>query len=132
MIAIIETYLPVKLLRAVLGSFFCPKIEELLPRSLWQAPLPRSTCVLLWAPSDRSNGPGWSTVFTMDQSSQTGVTPVRLAEHFARSDKFRELFTYGMDLVEETASFLDAEGRIAAKSLSKKINRPYTALSPCD
>ncbi len=65
----------------------------------------------------------------MDQSSQSGVKPVRLAEHFARSDKFRDLFSYGMDLVEETASFLDAEGRVAAKSLSKKSTAIYGAES---
>jgi len=65
----------------------------------------------------------------MDQSNLNGAKPVRLAEHFARSDKFRDLFTYGMDLVEETASFLDSDGRTAAKSLSKKATAIYGAES---
>ncbi|MGI9363871.1 MAG: DUF1465 family protein [Rhizobiaceae bacterium] len=53
------------------------------------------------------------------KKSQEGNRPVRLAEHFATSEKFSDLFSYGMDLVEETASFLDTEGRMAAKDLSK-------------
>ena len=53
------------------------------------------------------------------RKSQDGTKPVRLAEHFATSEKFSDLFSYGMDLVEETASFLDTEGRLAAKDLSK-------------
>lgn len=62
----------------------------------------------------------------MDQENSANRTaqPIRLAEAFAASGKFRDLFAYGMDLVEETASFLDTEGRQAAKSLSK----PATAL----
>ncbi len=51
--------------------------------------------------------------------------PVNLAEHFANSDKFCELFAYGMDLVEETAAFLDGEGRRAAKSMSKEAQAIY-------
>ena len=43
--------------------------------------------------------------------------PVLLAERFTRSERFRELFTYGMDLVEETASFLDTEGRAESENL---------------
>ena len=45
--------------------------------------------------------------------------PVSLAKHFTGSAKFRELFNSGMELVEETAGFLDGEGRIAAKDLSQ-------------
>lgn len=51
--------------------------------------------------------------------------PVKLAEHFAKSEKFRELFSHGMDLVEETASFLDTDGRIAAKKLSTSASAVY-------
>lgn len=54
---------------------------------------------------------------------------VRLAHHFAQSEKFRDLFSYGMDLVEETASFLDTEGREAAKQLSKPAMGLYGAES---
>lgn len=55
--------------------------------------------------------------------------PVRLAEHFANSEKFGELFSGGMDLVEETAAFLDGEGRQEAKLLSKPANALYGAES---
>ena len=51
--------------------------------------------------------------------------PIRLAEHFAASPKFKELFSRGMDLVEETAAFLDGEGREAAKTLSKGAGALY-------
>lgn len=51
--------------------------------------------------------------------------PVRLAEHFAASSKFKDLFTGGMDLVEETAAFLDGEGRESAKALSKTASALY-------
>ncbi len=51
--------------------------------------------------------------------------PVRLAEHFAASPKFKELFSGGMDLVEETAAFLDGEGRESAKTLSKTASALY-------
>ncbi len=55
--------------------------------------------------------------------------PVRLAEHFASSEKFNELFSGGMDLVEETAAFLDGEGRLASKTLSKTAHALYGAES---
>ncbi len=61
--------------------------------------------------------------------SEQNNEPVRLAEHFAGSEKFRDLFSYGMDLVEETASFLDGEGRLAAKGLSPSASAVYGAES---
>lgn len=60
-----------------------------------------------------------------DKSANRGAQPVRLAEAFAASERFRALFSYGMDLVEETAAFLDTEGRHAAKSLSKPATAVY-------
>ena len=44
---------------------------------------------------------------------------ISLAEKFAFSDKFNRLFQQGMELVEETATYLDGNGRIVAKTLSK-------------
>ena len=64
-----------------------------------------------------------------DHSSSSNKTPVRLADHFASSNKFRDLFSYGMDLVEETATFLDADGREAARYLSKTASSVYGAES---
>ena len=51
--------------------------------------------------------------------------PVNLATHFTRADKFNELFAYGMEMVEETASFLDSEGRNSAKKLSASAQAVY-------
>lgn len=48
----------------------------------------------------------------------TGNT-ISLAEKFAFSDKFDKLFRDGMALVDESATYLDGEGRKAAKSLPK-------------
>ena len=44
---------------------------------------------------------------------------VNLAERFAFSEKFNQLFSDGMALVEESATYLDGPGRQAAKSLPK-------------
>ena len=60
-----------------------------------------------------------------DEFANAATAPVRLAEAFAASEKFQVLFTNGMDLVEETASFLDIEGRKAAKNLSKTATAVY-------
>ena len=53
--------------------------------------------------------------------------PVRLAERFAASERFRTLFSSGMDLVEETACYLDGDGRKAAKGLQKDAAALYGA-----
>jgi regulator of CtrA degradation len=50
---------------------------------------------------------------------------VNLAEKFTRSEKFKELFQEGMGLVEESAAFLDGEGREEAKGLSRTTAMLY-------
>ncbi len=55
--------------------------------------------------------------------------PVSLAEHFAASPRFEELFSGGMALIEETAAYLDGEGRLEAKSLDSKAGALYGAES---
>ncbi len=54
---------------------------------------------------------------------------VNLAERFANSDRFKQLFRDGMQLVEASASFLDGRGRDAARSLSRKETIVYGAES---
>ena len=54
-----------------------------------------------------------------------GAEPVRLAEHFAGSDRFRTLFASGMDLVEETACYLDGEGRSAGRDMVRDVAALY-------
>lgn len=64
-----------------------------------------------------------------DSHNNAALQPVNLARHFASSGRFRELFASGMGLVEETANFLDNEGRQAAKGLSKPASAIYGAES---
>ncbi len=51
--------------------------------------------------------------------------PINLAEKFASSEKFKVLFQDGMSLVEESASFLDGEGREQAKGLPRATAMLY-------
>ncbi len=44
---------------------------------------------------------------------------VNLAERFANSQQFKQLFQDGMSLVEESAAYLDGKGRENAKGLSR-------------
>jgi regulator of CtrA degradation len=44
---------------------------------------------------------------------------ISLSEHLAFSDRFNQLFRSGMELVEESANYLDGEGREEAKSMNK-------------
>ena len=64
-----------------------------------------------------------------EHGSHSKSSPVRLADHFAASSRFSELFSYGMDLVEETAAFLDSDGREAARGLAKTASAVYGAES---
>ncbi|MEX6508817.1 DUF1465 family protein [Jiella sp. M17.18] len=54
---------------------------------------------------------------------------VRLAEHLAFSRSFQPLFNEGMALVDETAVYLDGDGRRDAKGLSKPAATLYAAES---
>lgn len=49
----------------------------------------------------------------------TGGKTISLAEKVAFSDRFNKLFADGMALVEESATYLDSEGRREAKTLPK-------------
>jgi regulator of CtrA degradation len=50
---------------------------------------------------------------------------INLAERFAASDRFKALFREGMALVEETAAYLDGEGRVTAKVLHRQSAMVY-------
>ncbi|MEL6701610.1 MAG: DUF1465 family protein [Pseudomonadota bacterium] len=50
-------------------------------------------------------------------TSNDAAQPVNLAQRFAASPRFDMLFDDGMALIEETAAYLDNEGRLAAKDL---------------
>src|SRR5690348_7978802 len=54
---------------------------------------------------------------------------VQFSEHLAGSSVFTALFREGMDLVEETAAYLDGDGRTEAKSLERSVSLTYATES---
>lgn len=63
----------------------------------------------------------------MSDQAQDGL--ILLSEHFTNSAAFQDLFRDGMNLVEETAAYLDGEGRAEAKSLERAIGLTYATES---
>ena len=65
---------------------------------------------------------------TSEHDARPGATAnetVNLSERFAFSDRFKQLFSDGMGLVEESANYLDGPGRQAAKELSRQAALLY-------
>jgi len=62
---------------------------------------------------------------------EASVTPWRdeVIQDFARSELFQRTFQEGMDLVEETASYLDGSGRQSSKLLSRNAALAYASES---
>ena len=58
-----------------------------------------------------------------------GVWRAEVIQDFARSELFQRTFQEGMDLVEETAGYLDGAGRQASKLLSRDAALAYAAES---
>ena len=54
---------------------------------------------------------------------------VQLSERFTNSAAFGALFREGMDLVEETAAYLDGVGRTEAKALDRAVSLTYATES---
>src|SRR5436309_4609718 len=54
---------------------------------------------------------------------------VQLSERFTNSAAFGVLFREGMDLVEETAAYLDGAGRSEAKALDRAVSLTYATES---
>jgi regulator of CtrA degradation len=68
----------------------------------------------------------------MNDSKPTGHTPgdpVAFGRRLAVSETFRAMFREGMGLVEETASYLDRDGRRDSKRLSRTGSLSYAAES---
>ncbi|MBP0613977.1 DUF1465 family protein [Jiella mangrovi] len=61
--------------------------------------------------------------------SQSDDRTIKLAEHLAFSRSFQPLFNEGMAMVDETASYLDGDGRSEAKSLTRAGATLYAAES---
>ncbi|AXV16135.1 DUF1465 domain-containing protein [Neorhizobium sp. SOG26] len=61
--------------------------------------------------------------------SELGLNTVSFAGRAAASSQFKALYTEGMALVEETASYLDGTGRAASKVLPRMASVLYAAES---
>jgi regulator of CtrA degradation len=55
--------------------------------------------------------------------------PISFGKAYAQSDTFRTLFKEGMKLVEETADYLDGDGRAAARLLPRPASIVYATES---
>ena len=61
--------------------------------------------------------------------SQSDGALVQLSERLTNSAAFSNLFREGMDLVEETAAYLDGDGRTEAKALERSVSLTYATES---
>jgi len=62
-------------------------------------------------------------------SDQGAADLVLLSERITNSPAFGTLFREGMDLVEETAAYLDGPGRTEAKALERSVSLSYATES---
>ena len=65
----------------------------------------------------------------MAERSQNDGALVQLSERLTNSTAFSSLFREGMDLVEETAAYLDGDGRTEAKALERSVSLTYATES---
>ena len=65
----------------------------------------------------------------MSEHPAGGAEPVRFGQKLASSQVFSTLFKDGMKLVEETAAYLDGEGRRDSKMLSRAAALAYAGES---
>jgi len=63
-----------------------------------------------------------------DRNNENADT-ISFAERFVSSECFNEIFKEGMGLVEETANYLDTEGRREAKALTQTASLTYATES---
>src|SRR3954454_21834946 len=66
---------------------------------------------------------------TMSDRSQCETALVQFSERLTNSAAFGSLFREGMDLVEETAAYLDGAGRTEAKALERSVSLTYATES---
>src|SRR6201991_1554931 len=65
----------------------------------------------------------------MSDRSQEETPLVHFSERLTNSAAFGTLFREGMDLVEETAAYLDGAGRAEAKALDRAVSLTYATES---
>lgn len=61
--------------------------------------------------------------------NESSLNTVNFADHIANSQQFKALYSDGMALVEETATYLDGDGRMASKALPRIASVLYSAES---
>src|SRR6202162_1772020 len=64
-----------------------------------------------------------------DRSQKVDSALVQFSERLTNSAAFGNLFREGMDLVEETAAYLDDSGRTEAKALDRAVSLTYATES---
>lgn len=64
-----------------------------------------------------------------EREGQPAGETVSFADRLVGSNTFHELFEHGMALVEDTATYLDSEGREAAKGLPRPASMAYATES---
>jgi regulator of CtrA degradation len=65
----------------------------------------------------------------MSDRSQSETALVQFSERLTNSAAFGTLFREGMDLVEETAAYLDGAGRTEARALDRSVSLTYATES---
>jgi len=65
----------------------------------------------------------------ISEQRQMPSNMISLAERMVFSDSFKPIYSQGMDMVEEAASYLDGEGREEARNLSRIAATLYAAES---
>ena len=65
----------------------------------------------------------------MSERSHSDSHLVQFSERLTNSAAFSNLFREGMDLVEETAAYLDGAGRTEAKALDRAVSLTYATES---
>jgi regulator of CtrA degradation len=60
---------------------------------------------------------------------QLDVDPVRFGQNFVGSDAFKALFQEGMELIEETAAYLDGPGREESRTMQRQVGMVYASES---
>jgi regulator of CtrA degradation len=65
----------------------------------------------------------------MSEHNMIAAEPVSFGERLANSQAFSDLFREGMALVEETATYLDGDGRVESKALTRAAGLAYATES---
>ncbi|MEM7620169.1 MAG: DUF1465 family protein [Pseudomonadota bacterium] len=67
--------------------------------------------------------------FSLETPEKGQSVTIPFGEKYAESEQFKTLFREGMSLVEQTASYLDGEGRTESRELSSQASLAYATES---